>query len=199
MNLEEYRTVFVAGSLVLMLIGAAPALSLVIAFPGGSERFSELWLLGPNHLMEDYPFNVKVNESYSVFVGVGNHLGVSSYYLVYVKFRNQTEPLPNVTASEPSPLVPLYEFRAFAADGDAWEKPLTFGVLEASRGNGSLLVNRLFINNVVFVVNASTRWDSEYRGFYYQLFFELWLYNMASQSFQYHDRFVGIWLNVTSS
>jgi len=199
MNFEEYRTVFVTGSLVLMLIAAAPALSLIIALPDGSERFSELWLLGPNHMAEDYPFNVGVNETYSVFVGVGNHMGDLMCYLVYVKFRNQTEPLPNATASEPSPVRPLYEFRAFVADGDTWEKPLAFSVLEASHNGDSMFVDRLSINDVVFVVNASTRWDSEYKGFYYQLFFELWLYNMASQSFQYHDRFVGIWLNMTSS
>jgi len=199
MNLEDYSTVFVTGSLILMLIAAAPALSLIIGFPGGSERFSELWLLGPNHMMEDYPFNVKVNESYSVFVGVGNHLGGSSYYLVYVKFRNQTQPLPNATASEPSPLAPLYEFRAFVVGGGTWEKPLRFSVLWASRDDDSMFVDCLSINDVAFPVNASARWDSEFKGFYYQLFFELWLYNITSRSFQYHDRFVGIWLNMTSS
>jgi hypothetical protein len=199
MNLEDYRTVFATGSLVLMLVAATPAVSLFVAFPGGGERFSELWLLGPNHMAEDYPFNVEVNETYSVFVGVGNHLGGSSYYLVYVKFRNQTEPLPNATVSEPSPLSPLYEFRFFVVDGDTWEKPLTFSVLEASRDDDFMFVDRLSVNDVVFSVNSSTRWDPEYDGFYFQLFFELWLYNMISQSFQFHNRFVGIWLNMTSS
>ena len=113
MNLEEYRTVFAAGSLVLTLLVVAPTLGLIVPFQKGMERFSEFWVLGPNHMAEDYAFNVSVYESYNVFVGVGNHLGVSSYYLVYVKFRNQTQPLPNATASEPSPLPPLYEFRAF--------------------------------------------------------------------------------------
>jgi len=199
MNLEEYRTVFATGSLVLILIAAAPTIGLIVPFPRGSERFSEFWLLGPNHMAEDYPFNVGVNETYSVFVGIGNHMGGSSYYLVYVKFRNQTQPLPDAQNSEPSPLSPLYEFRAFVVDGGTWEAPLTFSFLEASRNDDSMFVDRLSINDVVFSVNASTRWDSEYKGFYFQLFFELWLYNMTSQSFQYHDRFVGIWLNMTGS
>jgi hypothetical protein len=199
MNLEEYRTVFLTGSFVLMLIAVVPTVSLILPFSSGSERFSELWLLGPNQKAEDYPFNVGVNETYSVFVGVGNHLGVSSYYLVYVKFRNQTEPLPNATVSEPSSLSPLFEFRFFVVDGGAWEKPLTFSVLEASRDDDFMFVDRLSINDVVFSVNASARWDSEYEGFYFQLFFELWLYNVTSQSFQFHNRFVGIWLNMTSS
>ncbi len=116
-----------------------------------------------------------------------------------MKFRNQTEVLPNVTVSEASPLEPLYEFRAFVADGDAWEKPLTFGVLEASRDDDVIIVDRLSINGVSFSVNASARWDSEFEGFYFQLFFELWLYDVAAWSFRFHDRFVGIWLNVTGS
>jgi uncharacterized membrane protein len=197
MNLDEYRTVFAIGSLILMLIAATPTLSLVIPFPRGTERFSELWVLGPNHMAEEYPFNIQVNATYSVFVGVGNHMGGSSYYLVYVKFRNQTQPLPDTRNSKPSPLQPLYEFRAFVVDGGTWEAPLTFRILEASRYGDSAFVGGISINDVIFVVNGSTRWDSDNKGFYFQMFFELWLYNMTSQSFQFHNRFVGIWLNMT--
>lgn len=199
MNLEEYRTIFTAGSLVAMLIVATPTLGLIIPFPREMEHFSEFWLLGSNHMAEDYPFNIHVNESYSVFVGLSNHLGSASYYLVYVKFRNQTQPLPNAAASEPSPLPPLYEFRALVVDDGTWEVPLAFSVLEASRNNDYMLVDRLSINDVVFVVNSSAKLDLAYKGFYYQLFFELWLYDMTLQSFKFHNRFVGIWLNVTSS
>ena len=199
MNLEEYRMVFVTGSLILMLIATVPTVGLIVPFPDVGERFSELWLLGPNRMAEGYPFNVGVDETYRVFVGVGNHLGDSAYYLVYVKFRNQTELLPNTTASEASPLAPLYEFRAFVADGDAWEAPLTFSVLDASREDDSLSVDRLAINDEAFIVNTSAKWDSKYEGFYFQLFFELWLYNSVSWNFQFHDRFVAIWLNVTDS
>jgi len=199
MNLEEFRMVFATGSLVLMLIVAAPTLSLIVPFSSGSEHFSEFWVLGPNHMAEGYPFNVRVNESNSVFVGVGNHLGSSAYYLVYVKFRNQTQPLPSATVSEPSPLPTLYEYQVFVADGGTWEAPLTFRVLEASRNDDCMLINLFSINDVVFVVNSSAIWDLECKGFYYQLFIELWLYNTTSQSFHFHNRFVGIWLNMTAT
>jgi hypothetical protein len=180
-----------------MLIAAAPTLGLIVQFPSGGKKLSELWILGPNHMAEDYPFNVRVNESYSVFVGVGNHMGVSSYYLVYVKFRNQTQSLPNDTSSEPSPLAPLYEFRAFVKDGGTWETRVAFGFPDVSFYGNSVSVNRVIINDEAFTVGAFSNWDSEHNGFYYQLFFELWLYNVASQSFQFHNRFVGIWLNMT--
>ena len=197
MNLEEYRTVFATGSLVLILIAAAPTLGLIIAFPRGSERFSELWLLGPTHMAEDYPFNVAIGESKQIFVGVGNHMGQSAYYIVYVKLRNQTQAAPNSTISAPSPLAPLYEFRAVVADGETWEAPVFFSFLEASRFGDSFVVKRISINDAVFVVDYSSMWDSENMGFFYQLFFELWMYDDASSSFQYHNRFVGIWLNMT--
>lgn len=198
-KVEEYRGLFVTGSLVLMLITAVPTLGLFIRIPDGSERFSELWLLGPTRKAEGYPFNVQVNESYLVYVGVANRLGHSAYYRVYVKLRNQTQPLPAASNSSPSVLPPLYEFDMFVRDDEVWEKPLDFAVLEVLTANDSMLLRSLQVNGFVFQVDEVSLWDEERRGFYYQLFFELWYYNMTLSSFQYHNRFVGLWLNMTVS
>ena len=192
MNLEDYRALFATVSLVLILVVAFPALSTVVSFPSGGERFSELWLLGPNHMAEGYPFNVGVGEEYSVFVGVSNHMGCSEYYMVCVKFRNQTQPLPDSLNSIPSPLNSTYEFQFFLADGETWESPLIFSV----QGE-PMFVGNISINEVVFPVSCSSTWESERNGFFYQLFFELWMYDGDSSSFRYHNRFVGIWLNTT--
>src|SRR3989337_165143 len=110
MNLEDSRKVFACCSLVLILIIVAPTLGLIVPFPMNSQRFSELWILGPNYMIEDYPLNVAINEKQNIFLGVGNHLGSSVYYIVYVKLRNQTQSAPNMTTFTPSPLAPLYEF-----------------------------------------------------------------------------------------
>ena len=196
-KIEEYHGFFVTGSLILMLIAAVPALGLFIRIPDGSEDFSELWLLGPTRKAEGYPFNVTVNESYLIYVGVANRLGRSVYYRVHVKLRNQTQPLPTASNSSPSMLPPLYEFDMFIGDDEIWEKPLNFTILEALTDNDTMLLKSLEINEYVFQVDEFSVWDEERRGFYYQLFFELWLYNTTSSSFQYHNRFVGIWLNMT--
>ena len=188
---------FQVGSLAFVLLAASPALSLVVSFPRGGESFSELWLLGPNHMAEDYPFNVQAGEDYSLFLGVGNHLGHSAYYLVYAKFRNQTQPLPNASSSEPSSLSSLYTFEFFLADGDVWETPVIFQVLSASFQGNVVVVDRISVDDRAFQVGCSLTWDSENSGFYFQLFFELWLFNSTRSSFQFHDRFVGIWLNMT--
>jgi len=198
-DLEDYRVLFFVVTLGLALVAASPALSVAVSFGGGSERFSEFWLLDGLHRTEYYPFDVGVNESYGVFVGVGNHMGSSEYYRVFVKFRNSTQSLPDIDGSVPSSLSPLYEFRFFVADGEVWESRLTFGFEDVSLVGDVVFVGGVTINGVVFPVGSSAVWDSEYGGFYFQLFFELWRYDVTMQSFRYHNRFVGLWLNMTAS
>jgi hypothetical protein len=198
MNLEEYKSVFAVTVLGLILVAAFPTVSMILPFPEGGERFSELWLLGPEHMAEGYPFNVRGGEMQGpIYVGVSNHMGSSEYYVVYVKFRNQTQPLPNATASEPSPLPPLYEFQFFLADGEMWETPVSFVVEDVVFEGNSSFVTEISVNGHVFPVDVFSGWDSEQNGFYFQLFFELWLYSGDLQVFEFHDRFVGIWLNMT--
>jgi len=195
-NLEDYRTVFAVSGLILILVASAPTLSLVLPLSGG-ECFSELWILGPNHMAEDYPFNVVNDTVYNVFLGIGNHMGSSAYYMVYVKFRNQSEPLSNATAGMPSLLSPLYECRVFLRDGKTWEAPLTFSFSGVSFFENQSFVESLVINDVVFSVGKLALWDGGNNGFYYQVFVELWIYNAGFDAFEFHNRFVGIWLNMT--
>lgn len=194
MNLKDYRNLFAACSLFLSFLVVTPTLGIFVPFYV-QEQFSELSILGPSHVAKDYPFNVRVNREESLFVTVGNHMGGSSYYMVYVKLRNQTQPLPN--SSVPSPLTPLYEFRVFLLNGEKWEGLVRFKFLEVLSSADSVRIGRMMINNVVFETNPVTKWDSQYSGFYFHMFFELWLYDATSRSFRYHDRFVGVWLNMT--
>jgi len=194
MNLNEYRMAFVVVSLILVLLATVPTLNLVLSSSSGAEQFSEFWILGPNHVMADYPFNVQVNQTNRVFVGVRNHMDSTGHYMVYVKFRNQTQPLPDALNSVPSSLPPLYEYHAYVADEGTWEAPLDFSVLRASRVGNSTLVSDISINDVVFSVNS---YATESHGFNYEIFLELWFYNTTSMSFQYHNRFVGFGLSMT--
>lgn len=197
MNLEDYRIAFIVAGLIGVLLFASPTLSLVVHLPGG-EKFSELWVLGPGLMAEDYPFNVKADESYLVYLGVGNHMGSSTYYVVYVKFGNETDALPNDTAAMPSPLPPLYEYRLFLRDNENWTAPLDFSFSDVTFSNDTCTVKALTMNNVTFNVNSSTVWDMESQGYFYQLFTELWAYNADSNTVTYNNRFVSLWLNQTS-
>jgi hypothetical protein len=197
MKLEDYKVIFAAVGLVGVLLFASPALALVLHLPAG--EFSELYVLGSGHMAEDYPGNVTVGVNYLVYVGVGCHMGSSTYYVVYVKFRNETEPLPNSTAGTPSVLAPLYEYRVILEDGESSEFPLTFSFSDISFSSGRSTVGNLTINGVQSSVEKSVSWDTVNRGYYYELFIELWIYNPASNGFSYHNRFVSRWLNVMSS
>lgn len=196
--LNSYKTIFAAIGLIGIIACCVPSVMLFTRLPGG-ERFSELYALGSRHMASDYPYNVYANVTYLVYLGVGNHMGNSAYYEVCVKFRNSTEPLPNATSGESSPLPILYRYRVFLAGGDVWEAPLNFSFSNAAFDGGMCSVGRLDINDFVFDVNKVTSRDNETNGFYYQLFVELWRYNTTNNSFSFDNRFITLWLNVTQS
>lgn len=194
MNFDDFKALYIFSCICLGLIAITPILSLLIRFPSG-ERFSEIWILGSDHMAEDYPFNIVRNDTYTLYVGVCNHMGESMYYVVYVKFRNQTEPLPNITEGTPSSLPAIHEYRFVISDGEVWETKVTFSF---DFDNASL-VKSITIDNRTITVNKYSLWDSENKGYYYQLFFELWIYNLDEEDFCFHNRFVGIWLNMSNA
>lgn len=196
-KLKEARMGFIIGYCAVCLLLSLFPLTGFLAFPSG-ERFSELWILGPNNMAEDYPFNVKEGESYLVHVGVGNHMGSAAYYVVYLKFRNQTDPLPNTTLAAPSPLTPLYEYRVFVEDGKDWAAPLTFSIVDGSSYFNTSYVKSLRVNDYLFNINKTSVWDTENSGYYYQLLLELWLLDTETDAIRFSNRFVSLWLNFTA-
>jgi hypothetical protein len=199
LSLSNYRIVFVAVALMGVLVCCVPSV-LLFAHSPGEQKFSELYVLGPGHMAEGYPFNVVAGVSYLVYVGVGNHMGSSMYYAVYVKFRNATESAPNATTGTPSDLPVLYEYRAFLSEGETWEAGLSFSFSDVLvDGNVSSSVGKIRLNDAVVDVGKTASWNIESNGFYYQLFAELWIYNPTSDGFDYHNRFIVLWLNMTTS
>ena len=196
MKLNDYKLVFALVILIGVLLIASPAIGSVLRFPIG-EQFSELYLLGPGRMAEDYPFNVAAGQNYSVYVGVQNHLGSSAYYTLYVKFGNQTDQMPNAPLRIPSSLPPLYEYRFSIPDGMSWERLLTFSVSNAAIEGNNSQINTLQINDASFNVNKFAMWNSNSTTFTYQLFFELWIYNMQTESIEFNNRFVNLQLNFT--
>ncbi|MGD2066938.1 MAG: DUF1616 domain-containing protein [Candidatus Bathyarchaeota archaeon] len=209
MNLEQYRVAFLVVTLGLVLIAVSPLLAILVNVPDASERFSEFGLLGPEHTVENYPFNVIDGEEHGVFTYVGNHMGSTEHYKIYVKFGNDTQ----IHFDKASSLPPLYEFRAFVDNEGVWESPATFTFQNIALTNNTattnnitttlpieesmLSVGSITINGITFPVDASTGWDSEDNGFYFRLSFELHRYDDALKSFSFHDSVVGLRLNMT--
>ena len=196
MKLEGCKLVFVAVGLIGVLLIASPAIAGAIRLPGG-DQFSELYLLGPAHMAENYPYNIAVGQNYSVYVDVGNHLGSLAYYVLYVKLGNKTDPLPDNALGTPSSLEPLYEYRFSIQDSATWESLLTFSVSNASISGNNSQINTLQINSVTLNVDKPSMWDSNSTTFTYRLLFELWLYDSSSSVISFNDRFVDLQLNLT--
>jgi uncharacterized membrane protein len=197
-TLNEYRRIFCAVGLIGVIVCCVPGIAALVRLPGG-EKFSELYILGPGHMAEDYPFNVRVSVECRVYLGVGNYMGESAQYAVYLKLRNASESLPNVTSSTPSTLPVLLEYRVFLTNGETWERALNFSFSDIVVNGNVSSVGKLRLNDAVLDVNKTAAWDKEHNGFYYQLFMELWIFNSTSREFDFHDRFVGLWLNATAS
>ena len=198
MKLEEYKLVFAAVGLIGVLLFSVPVLTDLIHLPN-NEPFSELYILGPQGLAENYPSNVVANSSYSIILGVGNHLSSSAYYMIYAKLGNDADQLPNGTAGTPSPLPSLYESRFFLADSQSWQSPLNFTITNASFSGNQSAINMLTINNAAFNTNKISYWDVNNTGFYYRLVFELWRFNTQSNSLLFDDRYVSLELNLTTT
>jgi hypothetical protein len=195
-QLENIRIIFITIGLIGVLLFASPTISLLVKPPAGQE-FSELYILGSNHTFENIPFNIKADVTYSVYLGVVNHMGSSCYYTCFVKIANDTGFLPNATLGAPSSLSALYEYKSFISDGGTWEAPLTFRVNELTFTDGMSQLSNITINGIEFPVNQTSAWNSGNAGYYYNLFVELWIFNSTLGISQYHDRFVSLVLNMT--
>jgi uncharacterized membrane protein len=196
MKLGDYKLIFVAVGLIGALLIASPAIAGAIRLPEG-EKFSEFYLLGPNQMAENYPYNIAIGENYFVYVSVGNHLGSSASYVLYVKLANSTDQLPNTTLGTPSPLPPLYEYRFSIPDNNTWQSLLRFSASKATIQGNNSQINTLKINDQTFNVEKSTTWNSNSTKFTYQLFFELWTYNIQTESVEFNNRYVNLQLNLT--
>ena len=197
MQLDSYRRIFTAIGLIGILLFASPTIAVLIKPPSG-QQFSELHILGPNHTLENMPFNIVENVRYLIYIGIGNELGHSTYYSVYVKIGNQNDSLPNRVLGLPTTLPPLYEYKLFVQNGANWETPLTFQVHNLTLGNGASILHVVNFNGIDYPVNKKSVWSQNETGYYYTLIVELWIYNATTGNSQFHNRFVSLNLNITS-
>jgi hypothetical protein len=203
LDVRDYQVLFLVVVAVSALLVASPALSRLLVWPR-TEFFTELWLLGPNRMAEDYPFNISRGQNYTVYLGIGNHLGYCAYYLIEVKFRNETQPAPTSFGPQnrtPSSLPSLLNVTAIVPDESVWDYPLSFSF---DYGFNETLFEVEFYNMSLNGLTPdlggySTAWNTNSSKFYGNLIFELWLLNSSTSFFQYHERFVDLKLNMTIS
>ena len=75
--------------LVAAILGAVGTLGYVIAQPKVGERFSELYILGPEGKAEDYPREVILGQTASIGLGIANHEHQATTYRVEIMIDGQ--------------------------------------------------------------------------------------------------------------
>ena len=203
MNLSEYKVLFIVVTAVVALFVASPALSKLLVYPR-TEFFSEMWLLNSNHTAEGYPHNITRGTNYAVFLGIGNQLGYCAYYVVEVKFRNETQSAPSsfgpIENRTPSSMPSLFNISAFVADEQHWELPVSFSFdYGVSLDKSSVVFHGLTLNNQVLSLEGCVTARNVTRNIFYgNLVFELWIYDANVTALSYHGRFVDLKFNITA-
>lgn len=196
---QKYKTLILVATMVLALFTASPAIQRLAIAPQ-TTHLTELSILGAYH-NATYPFNVTAGQNYPLYIDVDNHLGFFAYYQIEVKFRNQTQSAPNSFNQTSSNLPSLGNIPFCVANNQALELPfnVSFYFLP-DQNNGDRLDMQNVILNVFSLSLSSTTiaWDSQRNGFYGNLFFELWIFNDTANAFQYDQRYVSLWLNMTA-
>ena len=197
LNIESYKLLYLFSCVTLCLIIIFPSFYMAFSIPA-QEKFSEILLLGSTSMINNYPYNVSQGSSYSIYLILGNNMGSLQYYAIKMKFRNQSEPLPDRATGEPSPLPTLIEYRAFLKNGETWQRQVSFSFPKVSFENNVSTVESVSIDGHRIFVNENSAFNSTSSVFYYQFFFELWIYNSLSSSFQFDGRYVAVKLNMTA-
>jgi hypothetical protein len=195
-NFENTRRLYMFSCIVLCLVFLSPTVAVIVPFPEG-EKFSELWILGPTHMMEGYPFNVSQGVNYHVFLDVGNQMGDLEYYSIRVKLRNQSDVMPDNSGGTPSGLPTAYEYRIFLRNNATWETEFSFSFSDVSFEGNISRISTILIDGYPVNVDKMAMQDEGENGFYYELFFELWIYNSTVSAFQFHNRSVGFWMKIS--
>ena len=191
MNLGQFRVILLVSTVAAAMFVASPAIQYYMVFPQ-TTFFSELGLLGPQHTASNYPSVIGLGKNYTVFLDVGNQLGHSAYYMVQVKLLNQTQ----FNAGTRVPSVDNVTF--FVADKQTWELPIVFSFDYVYTENVSQVnVRQITFNGAAFDAGAcSLSRDSQRRGYFGYLVFELWIYNGTLGTFENHNRSVDLVLNL---
>jgi hypothetical protein len=194
MQLTGYKIIFIAIGVIGIIVIASLTFLGSITLP--EDRFSEIHLLGPQHTASNFPYNIAPDQSYTLFVDVGNHQTATAYYLVYVKLLNASDPLP--TQNSASPSQPIYTYRFLIKQEDTVEQSVDFSISNVSFLNNQTNIGNVHINGVDSAISKSALWNQTRSIFPYILLFELWQYDAQTNAQLYDNRFVSLQLNCTA-
>lgn len=199
MGLSQYKTLILVVTAALALLIASPSIQQVLVYPQ-TDHFTEFWMFGPKHDAA-YPANVTADQTYRIYLDITNHLGSTTYYNVEMKLRNQAQPGPDSFNHTSSSLPALSSIAMVAANNQTAETPLDISFQYHVRNGttSTLIMDNVTVNGFPLDASATTiDWDKTRGGFYGNLVFELYIYNGTTNAFQYHQRYLSLWLRMNA-
>jgi hypothetical protein len=194
MGYLRYKILILVITASLALFAARPALEQIVISPQ-RDYFTEFWVLGSYH-NATYPSDVVAGQNYRLYLDTSNHLGQCAYYVIEIKFCNDSRLAPDSLKRTNSNQPSLGNITFFAADEETVEIPVNFSI-DYKINNASIDVQSVVINGEKLSTNGiSVPWTESKGGFYGNLFFELWILNSTTNSLQYHQRYLSLWLNL---
>jgi uncharacterized membrane protein len=197
MAISQYKTLILIITVALALLIASPSIEQLLVYPQ-TDNFTEFWMFGPKH-DATYPANITSDQTYRIYLDVTNHLGSATYYNVEMKLRNQTQPGPDSFNHTSSSLPALSSIAMVAANNQTAEKPLdiSFKYHAVNGTTSKLIMDNVTVNGFTLDASATTiEWDKTKGGFYGNLVFELYIYNGTINAFQYHERYLSLWVKM---
>jgi hypothetical protein len=199
MGLSQYKTFILVAMTALALLIASPSIQQLLVYPQ-TDNLTEFWMFGPNHDAA-YPANVTMDQTYRIYLDVTNHLGSAAYYNAELKFRNQTQSGPDSFDRTSSDLPALSSIAMVAAYNQTTETPLdiSFQYHVVNGTTSTLYMDTVTVNGFALDASATTiAWNKEKSGFFGNLVFELYIYNGTTNAFQYHQRYLSLWLRMST-
>ena len=197
MPLRRYKSLILIVCLAAALLVASPALQQLVSLPK-TDDLTEFWLLGPNH-NGVYPSNVTADQNYRLYLGTSNHLGSCAYYVVEIKFANQTQSSPDSFNHTSSTQPALSSLTYFVAQNESYEVPLDISLQYQANDKNPALVDMkgVTVNGEELSLNTtSVAFDISKGGFFGNLIFELYLYNQTTNNMEYNQRYLNLWLKL---
>jgi hypothetical protein len=194
----RYKSLLLVVTLVVALFAASPAIQkFLVSAP--SPGLTELAIFGP-YRNATYPYNVVSGENYTLYLNVTNRLGSCAYYNLETKFRNESQSAPNSFPPFTSSSQPALSSSTFTlADQQTFELPISVSFNYVLDSASNIALQTIVINGASLDGGGTTfAYNAEKGGFFSNLFFELWIYNDSANAFQYNDRYVSLWLNMTA-
>jgi len=197
MGLQQYKTLILVIAVVAALFVASPAIEQIVIFPQ-TDSLTELSIMGPYH-NATYPYNIVSNQKTTLYLDVKNHVGSTALYLIDVKFRNQTQSAPDSFNHTSSDQPALGQISFCVANNGTIELPIDISFqYNVEANNETLSMQNIIVNGAPLSTDTTIAWNPDNQGFYGNLFFELYIFNDTTNTFQYNERFVSLWLKMNT-